>query len=383
MPPITALTRRDVFRIGGISASAGWFAPRAGRIEPRGTARFCIFFMLDGGPSHADAWDLKEGRWTPENFDVREIAPRIKWPLSLYPRLASQFDKAALLRSVEARNSVHGQAQYYVQAAHAWNPALERESPPIGTIIAMEYAARRRERDYLPAYVALNVTESQAGLLPSGFLPRCYSPCHIDTFAAFDLKPEERSRYGSSSAGDAALFARNLVEADAGTHFIFLQQSGWDHHKDIYHRGNHYQQSWDLDAALSSLLDDLSRSKRAAGHSLLDETLIVCMGEFGRTPGPLTGLQGRDHYPHAFTALFAGGGVRGGQAIGKTDEKGARIIDSGWGVKRSVFMEDIAATIYSAMGIDWTKSIKAAPSGNEFHYVEPAMRPREISALFG
>jgi len=409
LTPDMMLTRREALRIGGVSLSSYRVSPllrpnnvrAASKVSPRGTAKFCIFLMLDGGQSHVDAWDLKEGKWTPPDFEVKQIHPGLKWPTALYPRLAKQFDRFALLRSVEARDSVHGRAQYYVQAGRALNPALQREIPPVGAVVAMEYAARRRDSDTLPPYVAMNVTESQAGPLTSGFLPAACSPFHIDasvslsssrlapsTAPVFEVSPEEHQRYGSTITGDAAVIARNLVEAGAGTHFIFLQQNGWDHHKDIYHRKNHYQHSWDLDAALSSLLEDLAGRKRKDGQSLLDQTMVICMGEFGRTPGDVTSLKGRDHYPHAFTVLAAGGGIKGGQIIGKTDETGSGVIDGGWDARRSIFMEDIAATIYSAMGIDWPKTIETTPSGRRFHYVEPFAAPqaiasREISALFG
>lgn len=457
MNPLNSMmTRREAFRVGGVSLGAYWFSPllqqqarAAVKTNPRGTAKFCIFVMLDGGQSHVDAWDLKEGKWTPPDFDVKEIRPGVKWPMSLYPRLAKQLDRVTLLRSVEAWDSVHGRAQYYVQAAHALNPALQKEIPPVGTVVAMERASKRRPTDTLPPYVALNVTQSQAGLLTSGFLPASYSPFHIDTAVSlaaykvedssrkefdrrwqllknfdarlrnddslaakayrdyndhyegavrlvmdprtsqlFELPADERKGYGGTVTGDAAIIARNLVEADAGTNFIFLQQNGWDHHKDIYQAKNHYQLSRDLDAALASLIEDLATRRRKDGKTLLEETLVICMGEFGRTPGDLTSLNGRDHYQYAFTSLVAGGGVKGGQIIGKTDETGSKVIDPGWGVKRSVFMEDIACTIYSAMGIDWGKSIKQTPSGREFYYIEPFatqafIASREISTLFG
>lgn len=453
----TVLTRRQALRAGGVSLGAYWFLPllqpvnvrAAAGVKVRGSARFCIFVMLDGGQSHVDAWDLKEGKWTPQDFEVSEIRQGVKWPMALYPRLAKQLPRVALVRSVEAWDSVHGRAQYYVQAAHALNPALQKEIPPVGTVVALECASERRSGDTLPPYVAMNVTQSQAGLLTSGFLPAAYSPFHIDTAVSlssykieedskkdfarrwellkhfdarlrndsslqakayrdyndhyegafrmmmdprtaklFEIDSEERKRYGGTITGDAAIIARNLVEADAGTRFIFLQQNGWDHHKDIYKRGNHYQHSWELDAALASLIEDLGARKRSGGRTLLDETMIICMGEFGRTPGDVTYLNGRDHYQYAFTALMAGGGIKGGQIIGKTDEAGAKVVDSGWGVRRSIFMEDIATTIYSAMGIDYSKTIQATPSGRQFYYIEPfatqqIIANREISVLFG
>ncbi|MBI1786673.1 MAG: DUF1501 domain-containing protein [Acidobacteria bacterium] len=453
----TVLTRREMFRVGGVSLGGYYFLPllqplqvrAAAKAQPRGTARFCVFVMLDGGQSHVDAWDLKEGKWTPQDFDIRAAPPAGKWPYALYPNLARQLDKVTLMRSAAAWDAVHGRAQYYVQAAHPLNLALSKEIPPMGAIVAMEYQARRRSTDTLPPYVAMNVTQSQAGLLESGFLPARYSPFHINTnttlstfspgpdgkkelerrwellrrfddrlrtdpsLAAkayrdyndhyqgavrllsdprgeriFRIPEEDKKRYGGSPTGDACILARNLIEADGGTHFLFLQQNGWDHHKDIYSRANHYRLSQELDPALASLIEDLGRMKRPGGRTLLDETLVVCMGEFGRTPGDLTpGLKGRDHYQHCYTVLVAGGGITGGQVIGQTDSTGARIVDPGWSAKRAIYMEDIATTVYSAMGIDWSKSIKTTPSGREFLYVDPlaaqaAVANREVSELF-
>jgi hypothetical protein len=206
--------------------------------------------------------------------------------------------------------------------------------------------------------------------------------------AIFNLPAAERERYGKTATGDAFLLAKNLVVADAGTHFIFLTQEGWDHHAGIYAEKNHYRLSRELDLCLSNLLDDLEGSKRPDGRSVLDETLVIAMGEFGRTPGALTNIGGRDHFPHAFTGCFAGGGIKPGQIIGKTGERGARIVDHGWSQGRSVYMEDIAATIYSAMGIDWTKRIEVTPSGCVFEYIERSSSTqvpasREVSELFG
>ncbi|MCX6604436.1 MAG: DUF1501 domain-containing protein [Acidobacteria bacterium] len=452
------LTRREMFRVGATSVGAYSFSPllqtqarAAQSTKPRNSARFVIWVMLDGGASHVDTWDLKQGPWTPPDFDVQELQPGLKWPIGLFPQLAKQLPRTALVRSLEAWDSVHGRAQYYVQSAHSLNPALHKEIPSVGSVVAMEWLQRRRPTDSLPSYVALNVTQNQAGLLKSGFLPALHSPFHIQTQTSlsayavenadekaefqrrwallkdfdarlrndsslqakayrdyndhyesavrllvdprtaplFQLSKEEKARYGSSPLGDACLIARNLVEADSGTHFIFLQQPGWDHHSDIYQRKNIYKQCAELDPALSNLLEDLATRKRPDGRSLLDETLVISAGEFGRTPGLVSaGLKGRDHYQYAFSGLFAGGGVKGGQIIGKTNEDGSKVLDAGWGAKRSIYMEDIATTIYSAMGIDWRKKITGTPSGRDFYYIEPfaaqkMIVSREIEPLFG
>jgi len=117
-----------------------------------------------------------------------------------------------------------------------------------------------------------------------------------------------------------------------------------------------------LDDALSTLLGDL----KSAG--LLDSTLVVMAGEFGRTVGPVTAALGRDHWPQQF-AFLAGGGVKGGSIVGSTDKTGADVVDYGWSQNRYVYAEDIEATIYSAVGIDWTTVRHDDPFGRGFEYV--------------
>ena len=449
------ITRRQMLRIGGVGMTGYHFLPliqpkiqAASRVTPRGSAKFCIFVMLEGGQSHVDAWDFKEGPWTPEDFDVQTIPGVGKWPMSLYPELAKRRDKYTLMRTMEAWESQHGRGQYYMQTGHQHNPALAPELPSIGSVVAYEYASRRKDSDSLPPFVGFN-TFPQVGLLGSGFLPASYTPFHVNTASdlsalapakeelpefkrrwellkqfdgrirtdpalekkayrdfhnhyegavelmsdprtagIFSIKPEERKRYGDNVTGDAFILSRNLVTADAGTHFIFLTHEDWDHHGKIYDKENFYKRSHDLDTALSQLLDDLEATKRDDGGSVLDETLIVCVGEFGRTPGALTNIAGRDHYQYAFTGLFAGGGVKPGQVLGATDELGAKVIDHGWSGGRGVYPEDMATTIYSAMGIDWTKKIVETPSGRTYYYIEifsptQLLANRVVEELFG
>lgn len=150
---------------------------------------------------------------------------------------------------------------------------------------------------------------------------------------------------------------------------------------------NHYTLCRDLDFALAGLLDDLSETKDKHGRTLLDKTLIVCMGEFGRTPGDINPNKGRDHYRYASTSVFAGGGVKGGRVIGATDDVGGKIVKAGWHQDRSIYTEDIVATIFSALGIDYSKKIMNTPSGREFDYVEITsgtdfINPSEVSELF-
>src|SRR5687767_11690885 len=193
----------------------------------------------------------------------------------------------------------------------------------------------------------------------------------------FSISDDDKKRYGNSAIGNSLILARNLFEADAGTKFILASHGGWDHHGDIYKENtrNHPVLMRELDAAFASLVKDLDAtpSKHSPGKTLLDETLIVCVSEFGRTPGAISDTrQGREHYIHAHSGMFAGGGVKRGAVIGKTDDLGGTVVESGWEQKRPIYMEDIACTIYSALGIDWTKTIETTPSGRTFHYVEPA-----------
>jgi hypothetical protein len=111
------------------------------------------------------------------------------------------------------------------------------------------------------------------------------------------------------------------------------------------------------------------------------------MGEFGRTGGDLTVNKGRDHNRSAFTASFAGAGVKGGRAFGVTDANGVNVLKSEWEEKRSIYPEDVIVTIYSLLGIDWTKKITNTPSGRAFEYIEQQsgtdfVRFHEISNLF-
>jgi len=194
---------------------------------------------------------------------------------------------------------------------------------------------------------------------------------------AFKMSKEEIARYGDNSVGLGCIFARNAVKADAGTRYIHITHPDWDHHRNIYNhasKSNHYIRCNEFDRAMASLLRDLAAepSPRQAGKTLLDETMVVMATEFGRVPGALNGIAGRHHYNLAYVSLFAGGGVKGGRIIGKTDAKGEQVIDSGWKYKKhQIKTENVYASIYSALGIDWTKAITNTPSKRAYRYVDP------------
>jgi uncharacterized protein (DUF1501 family) len=136
-------------------------------------------------------------------------------------------------------------------------------------------------------------------------------------------------------------------------------------------------------------MEDLSttKSKHDPSKTLLDETLVVVSSEFGRTPGQLNNMAGRDHYNHCYPILFAGAGVKPGKIHGRTDSEGAKCLETGWHRKEQPRIENVVATMYSALGIDWSKEIRNTPSGRGYAYVDPLgangyIPTDEVSSLY-
>lgn len=196
----------------------------------------------------------------------------------------------------------------------------------------------------------------------------------------FKVTDEEKKRWGNDF-GISVMLARNVLAADAGTRFIYLADVGnggngpWDHHTGIFDRrssGSSYVTCVSLDRVLTNLVGDLSSMPgKQPGKTLLDETLVVVTSEFGRVPYINAG-GGRDHYAECYTTMFFGGGVKPGRVIGRTDETCAKCIDTGWKYKQQPWMDNTVATIYSALGIDWTKKIENTPSGRVYEYTQTA-----------
>jgi len=459
---IPTLSRRLFLKRGLASVSGFYLLPTLRpsnvqaqeRVKLRGGAENCIFLFLTGGASQLDTFDIKEGRWTPPEFDIRTIKPGIVLPFGLFPKLSERIDQLAIMRSVAAWESSHPRAQYYLQAGHPPSPARQRDIPSIGAVVAYEFDSRRTPTDFLPPFVAMNFADdNQSPFVREGCLPTGCGPVPVDTrqdmplvvaeseraiferrwrlleqiegspegglegaksskpykqFVAFDdrafhlmssprlplilsLNEDARKRYGDSALGDACILARNLILAEAGTHYVSISHSGWDLHANIYDktaRVNHFTLCRELDTAFSALLADLGKARSKDGKTILEKTFIACTGEFGRTGGDLTVNKGRDHNRMAQTALFAGGGVKGGRVFGVTDEQGVKVTKPEWSQKRPVYTEDIVATIYSGLSIDWSKKITNTPSGRAFEYLEPMSSTdfiaiSEISELFG
>src|SRR5215469_6455990 len=161
MTDVPTLNRRHFFRTGSVWVSGYWLLPMLTpyNVEAkenaglRGGAEYCIFLFLNGGASQLDTFDIKEGKWTPADFDVRTVKPGVRLPYGLFPKLAGQLDHLVIARSMEAWESAHSRAQYYMQVGHPFSPARRNEMPAVGTVVAYEFAARRKPSDFLPPFV--------------------------------------------------------------------------------------------------------------------------------------------------------------------------------------------------------------------------------------
>ena len=422
------LSRRLLFR-HAVSALGGYFLLPSRPMETvaraagstRGTAKNCIFILMAGGPSHVDTFDLKEGSWTP-SFMAPTSYGDVRWPQGIMPKLGEQMDHIALVRSVKSWAAVHQLAQTWVQIGRNPVSGLAKIAPHIGSVVSLELSDPKKQT--LPAFVSLNVDNGPgAGYLPPEHSAFYMSPnggglgnsTHRDGAAAFQRRynllteietdqpgGEERgaaylemsafnlsarklmyndsvnrvftfdaatlTRYGSTGFGNACIAARNLLQADMGTRFVQITLGGWDNHVNIYQGNANLQaRSRDFDNGVGTLIGDLRE------NGLLDQTLIVAMGEFGRTVGPLNNTGGRDHFLQQ-AVLMAGARIKGGRAIGKTDDEGRQTVETGWSRDREIRAEDIEATIYSALGIDWTTIRRDDPLGRGFEYVPFADR---------
>ncbi len=385
----------------------------------RATAQTCIFINLLGAPSHVDTFDYKAGN-APANHKI-VTSNGITINSTIFPNLSAITGDLCVIRSMQSVEEAHPRGQWAVHTAHSSNPAVDAETPHIGAVVASELPAGK-----FPAFLALNGNPGQG----SAFLSGAYGPTTTQTSCGFPyfqhdfyggasqqrfdqkyallkaLDPSRASapdpayanfdafyetargmmydpaignvfscadadvaRYGNTEIGKALLVARQAVQARNGARFIHVLHQNWDTHAQMYTRGYRLAGTlanlWDLAVELDRGLGALVADLKASGD--LARTLIVVMGEFGRTPGPLNGQGGRDHLKTAMCGVLIGGGVAGGRVIGSTDAIGRVTANPGWSQNRGIYIQDITATIYSALGIDWTKTLPT-PSGGTFQY---------------
>lgn len=382
--------------------------------------RSVIQIWLSGGPSQIDMWDMKpemspeiRGPFRPISTSVPGIQICEHLPLQ-----AAMMDQFAIIRSMDASSSNHTPITFQAGNPKAQRTEIGRQGggyPSMGSVAAK---FRGPNRPGMPPYVAL-ANSQVADIYGAGDLGQQYEPLdginvngrfslpqgvavprlqdrnllrqELDKFRrrldssvsfqqqdrytqeafdlvlggdaqkAFDLSQESdetRNRYGRDSMGEKALLARRLVES--GVTWVTMSDAWghWDHHGDEVQWGGIAKGLTPmlpvLDRGMTALIGDLKE------RGLLDSTLVVIVGEFGRSP-VMTRTAGRDHWPSVMSLLVAGGGLRGGQVIGATDRRGGSIQE------RPLGPADLAATVFHHLGIDPTD-----------HWINPAGRPTPL-----
>jgi len=424
---MSEISRRDALKLsaaGVLGASAsGWFDVLAARAAQQAAAgvkhKSCILLWMSGGPTHMDTWDLKPN--SPNAGEFKPIAtavPGIQISEHL-PKLAKSMNDMSIVRGMSTGEGSHGRATYFMHTGF-------REGlggvvyPSLGSVVSHELGDPKFE---LPNFVAVGAprtgmspgflgpkhaplmlgdpTRGLENLSPAGGLTefdekigllqemedsfytqfstvsakahktayqKAVDLIHSPKAKAFDLaleKAETKARYGTGRFADGCLLARRLVEV--GVPFVEVNLGGWDTHQDNW--GKVKSLSSQVDPAMSALIADLKE------RGLLDSTLVIWAGEFGRTPkiNSRSAKPGRDHFPRAWSTVFAGGGLKHGQVIGRTDKDGGTVED------RPVNAIDFMATACKALGVDYTKKFQTR-DGRPMRIVDKNEKP--ISEFF-
>ncbi len=407
------IRRRDMLRIGAAGAfGLGVTLPQLFQNQVFADSQSksdvsLIIVFLQGGISTIDTWDMKpdaptefRGEFNPINTNVSGIQL-----CEHLPRVAQQMDKFSLVRSFGHRDSGHGPADHYMLTGYlpgaGFNGGLSpnNQRPAHGAIIARQLGPRGS----VPPYVCLPKAHNSAGSSylgssvspfvveadpnsPSFTVPDLVPPLEVsasrlesrqsliatvdrfqqaaeiranrkalalstyqqkafdlmtspETKAAFDIHAEPlnlRDEYGRNSLGQSCLMARRLVEA--GVRSVLIDHTNWDTHYDNFNVLKNDLLPY-LDSAMSTLFRDL------ADRGLLEKTFVLVTGEFGRTPR-INKDAGRDHWGPSTAIALGGGGIQGGRVIGASDERAEKPATAPHGP------EDLAATIYHALGID-------------------------------
>ena len=417
--------RRFCTTTAAVGFASGWLGRLAAQAaeEPR-RAKSCILLWMSGGPSHLDTFDLKpdapvniRGEFEPISTSVPGIQIS-----EYFPKFARLMQHAALLRSMSTVESDHELAAYHAHTGYQ-KRAGGVAFPSLGSIVSRELA----QQDFpLPNYVCigggprhatrsgflgpdhqpLDVTEPDRGtdnlaplISPAEFqrqydLLRRFDSSFQETYRAeaarahrsalergvrlmnseqkqaFDLTQESdatRDRYGRGSFGQGCLMARRLIEGDVRFVEVMMGDGvGWDTHRDNFPRTRAL--STEADVGMSALIEDLEERGR------LDSTLIIWMGEFGRSPQTTSG-GGRNHWARAWSSVLVGGGIRGGQVIGKTDATASAVVD------RPISIVDFMATLCTLLGIDHTRQNRATGVERPIPIVDTSKPINVISEL--
>jgi len=439
-PYCDRVTRRHALRIGGTGLLGGLAlpslldAPAEAAANGPIKAKSCIFFMLEGGPSHIDMWDLKpdapaeiRGPFQP----ISTVVPGTQIS-NILPRCAKITDKFTILRSHSHRDNAHQTGRHWVLTGYppsfadgqAKGMPFNELYPSLGSIISRELG----NRGAVPPYIEMPNPLGPGG---PGFYGAKYAPFTIETDPvqpdfevrdlnvpaglndrrfrlrrkllqraeqlsssgsssgraqtmstyydkalnlvtspeakrAFRIQDEDarlREAYGYTSIGQCSLLARRLVES--GCRFIGIDHGSWDTHVDNF-TGHEKALVPPTDQALSTLLTDLD------DRGMLDETLVVMMGEMGRTPR-INKDAGRDHWSQCQTVILAGGGIRRGAVVGASDKTASYPTTQPYGI------QDLLRTICHLMGVNADKTY-LTPLGRPVPIVNGGKVVREILA---
>lgn len=391
-------------------------AQATGKADAHGAKpKNCILLWMNGGPSHLDTWDPKPGASTGGPFkSIKTRASGVEICEHM-PQIADVADHLAIVRSMTTKEGNHQRAQYLMHTGYTPNPTVTH--PTFGSWVSEELGSPNSD---LPNFVSISGPSMSAG-----FLGVQYGPLVVQNFAqplqnigyasnvdehrfdtrqtalnmlendfagqtgdikvkgrqavygkavrlmkspklkAFEIGEEPqavRAAYGDSNFGKGCLMARRLVES--GVRFVEVVLDGWDTHTDNFTRVQ--KQMTTYDGAMAALIRDLKQ------RDLLDDTLIIWMGEFGRTP-KINPNDGRDHFPGAWSAVMAGGGCKGGQAYGATDMEGVKVVD------RPVAVNDFFATVATLLGMNPAKSFMT-PVGRPISITEKGTPIRDLIA---
>jgi hypothetical protein len=410
---LATMLGEDLFAPRAMALEAGGLAPRAPHFPAK--AKHVVHIFAQGAPSHVDTWDPKPALEKNDGKAIAGgIAMASPFKFSkhgksgievseVFPKLAEHVDDMAIVRSCYTDIPAHDVATVFMNTG-----SLRLSKPSVG---AWALYGLGTENQNIPGFVSLRPGGSPPGGSQnwgSSFLPGVFQGVSINTAVtsvdqliqnirnqytvlgeqrrqldlvhklnelhsqnlqkdaqlearlasyemafkmqteatdAFDIQketPATRAAYGNTAQGRQLLIARRLIER--GVRFVQVWAGGWDHHQDIEDRLP--QKAREIDAPFAAFLTDLKQ------RGLLDETLVVWGGEFGRKPvKDRNGNDnpGRDHNNKAFTTLFAGGGVKGGTVYGATDEFGTAAVEN------KVHVHDLHATMLHLLGFDHTK----------------------------
>lgn len=346
-----------------------------------------ILLWMGGGPATIDLWDLKPGAATGGPFQPISTSGEMQICEHL-PKLANQMHNLSIVRSMSTREADHSRGRYYMHTGFVPNPNIEH--PGYGSVIAHELMDGRTDLQ-IPPFISVGGASEGPGflgmawapfsvssdgrirnlemglgdkrlvqrmktldLLERGFvaqrrgsaafdhmqvLKKTYDLMTSAQMEAFEVASEPDSvkdKYGDTAFGRGCLMARRLVEV--GVPFIEVDLGGWDNHQNI-HATLKDDRLPVMDQAMAALVEDLEQ------RELLKDTAIIWMGEFGRTP-TINGNAGRDHWARSWSVVAGGAGLKGGIAVGATDDEGRKVITEPYSA------EDLMATVCKGLGID-------------------------------